>query len=325
MDPSGIGIFLSLLVCILAILLYYAKSILRAILHFFLILFGIALLLPCISYAREAARRMVCSNNLKQIALALHNYQQAYRCFPPAYVADKDGKPIHSWRVLILPFMECEALYKQYDFSESWNGPNNRKLLGKRPREYVCFSDEKARKEGTTSTSYVAVVGANAAWHGQKPTMLSEIDSHGSESETILLIETADSGINWTEPKDLDVDALFVANRPAMQVKPTSRHMRSNGYFYHDTISAINIALVDGSVRSVDPRVFTDENLKVLLKIGGFSEDSIGLLTVKDQELMIHWQNVAALTVWLLSAVLLLHQAVRSRKARSAAVSASNP
>jgi hypothetical protein len=101
--------------------------------------------------------------------------------------------------------------------------------------------------------------------------------------------------------------------------------MRSNGYFYHDTISAINIALVDGSVRSVDPRVFTDENLKVLLKIGGFSEDSIGLLTVKDQELMIHWQNVAALTVWLLSAVLLLHQAVRSRKARSAAVSASNP
>src|SRR5262245_3382414 len=64
------------------------------------------LLLPAVSVAREPARRMQCLNNLKQIALALHNYDATYGSLPPAYIADASGKPMHSWRVLILPFLE---------------------------------------------------------------------------------------------------------------------------------------------------------------------------------------------------------------------------
>src|SRR4051812_9073955 len=74
---------------------------------------------------REASKRTQCKNNLKEIALALHNYHEAYGCFPPAYIADKDGRPMHSWRVLILPYLDEKPLYLKYRFDEPWNGPHN--------------------------------------------------------------------------------------------------------------------------------------------------------------------------------------------------------
>ena len=83
------------------------------------------LLIPAVSSAREAARRMQCSNNLKQIALALHNYHSAYGTLPPAYTIDVDGNRLHSWRTLILPYMEQDALYQQIDFSKPWDDPAN--------------------------------------------------------------------------------------------------------------------------------------------------------------------------------------------------------
>ena len=63
--------------------------------------------------AREAARRSQCKGNLKQIGLALLNYHDTFGCFPPAYIADADGKPMHSWRVLILPYIDNAQLYNQ--------------------------------------------------------------------------------------------------------------------------------------------------------------------------------------------------------------------
>ena len=90
-------------------------------------------LLQSWSGALNAAQRAECSNNLRQIAIALTNYSSVHGCLPPAYIPDKNGKPKHSWRVLILPFVEQKALYKRYNFDEPWNGPNNRKLAGRRP------------------------------------------------------------------------------------------------------------------------------------------------------------------------------------------------
>jgi hypothetical protein len=86
--------------------------------------FGVALMGVCLggpvvlnSFGhREASRRSQCMNNLKQILIALQNYHDVYGEFPPACIRDKDGKPMHSWRVLLLPFLEQEALYKQYRF-----------------------------------------------------------------------------------------------------------------------------------------------------------------------------------------------------------------
>src|SRR5204863_151662 len=78
--------------------------------------------------AHEAARRSNCKGELKQIGLALLNYREVYGCFPPAFIADESGRPMHSWRVLILPYIDHVSLYYEYRFDEPWDGPNNRKL-----------------------------------------------------------------------------------------------------------------------------------------------------------------------------------------------------
>ena len=103
----------------------------------------VALLLPAVQAAREAARRSQCTNNLKQIVLALHNYHDVYKCFPSAVLTDESGRPIRSWRVAILPFMEQQALYKQYDFNQPWDSPRN-------PRwEELPFPSTAARATAT--------------------------------------------------------------------------------------------------------------------------------------------------------------------------------
>ena len=80
-----------------------------------LFLFVIAISLPDVHSARMAARRSKCTSHLKQLGLALQNYNDVYKCFPPVCTTDANGKPMHSWRVLILPFLEEKALYGKYD------------------------------------------------------------------------------------------------------------------------------------------------------------------------------------------------------------------
>ncbi|MDZ7616266.1 MAG: DUF1559 domain-containing protein [Patescibacteria group bacterium] len=80
-------------------------------------------LTPTVYDSREPTSSVACTNNLKQVALGLLNYHGRYRVFPPAHLADGDGRPMHSWRVLILPFLEREDIYSQYRFDEPWDGP----------------------------------------------------------------------------------------------------------------------------------------------------------------------------------------------------------
>src|SRR5262245_5824738 len=97
-----------------------------------------ALLLPATRTARPAARRAQCENNLKQIALALLNYEQDYHALPPAHTVDANGRPLHSWRTLILPYLEHEALYRTIDLSKPWNHPANAKALGTSVSIFRC-------------------------------------------------------------------------------------------------------------------------------------------------------------------------------------------
>ena len=130
----------------------------------------VTVLLLAANKVHEAAYGMHCAQCLTQIHMALLQYHQANSCFPPAYVADKNGKPMHSWRVLILPYLSEDDLYNRYNFHEPWDGPNNKKLLKHRPYVYACPSDdENFLTPGATSTNYVAVVGADAAWQGRQP------------------------------------------------------------------------------------------------------------------------------------------------------------
>jgi hypothetical protein len=257
----------------------------------------------------EAARRIWCGNQLKQIALALRNYRQANGCFPPAYIADKNGKPMHSWRVLILPYMEEQALYERYNFNEPWDGPSNKKLLASRPSGYACPSDRDTYTRRATCTSYVAVVGSDAAWSGKKPGKLT-----GDLSQTIMLVELSNADIQWTEPKDVSLDALLSRSPGCATV--SSKHEPDSEFFHYTPPTGGNVALADGSVKFLPGDLLASSKFPDVLKVGSFREAYIEA-NGGGVGRRIHWPNCLALVVWVASSGWLLVRAVRSRKKAS--------
>jgi len=200
----------------------------------------LACLLPMIDshpYPPAAARKQHCSNNLRQIALALHNYNDFYGELPPPYVADENGKPMHSWRVLILPFLEHRGLYQKYNFDEPWNGPNNIQLALERPYvdSYTCPSADRTGSAGWTN--YMFVVGENAMFENGKATRFAEVTD--GLSNTIMVVEVANSSTHWMEPRDLDFAMMgLVINGTSNGDCISSEHS-----------SGAHVALGDGSVR----------------------------------------------------------------------------
>jgi prepilin-type processing-associated H-X9-DG protein len=310
------GILPFMTIGLLAIIIRHGNS-LPEIVHvlcilFFLLFLLACLLLPALPDVREAARRMQCSSHLKNIGLALHNYHTQYGCFSPVYVADKDGKPMHSWRVLILPFLEHRDLYERYNFNEPWDGPNNRKLLASRPELYACPCDGNSLIPGVMTTSYLAVVGANAALHRDKPTSFNDGSLQGHTFNTIMLIESANLGIQWTEPRDLDLDDLAISSRRDSVPAIRGPHMQSNGYFYHDTSAGANVGFVDGSVRFLQTSDLKPKKPSELLAIGGWGDDDISSF-LEAEQLQINPFKCIALPVWLVLVILLLHQSIRGK------------
>lgn len=149
--------------------------------------------------ARQAARRTACMNNLKQIGLAFHVYHDHHNTFPPAYSASKDGKPLLSWRVHILPFINQEELYKQFHLEEPWDSPHNVALLKSIPMIYVCTEDASLFKEG--KTTYLAPVGPGLAMTGAAGAPVRSITD--GLSNTIFVIDASPSiAVPWTKPAD---------------------------------------------------------------------------------------------------------------------------
>jgi hypothetical protein len=165
----------------------------------------IALLLPAVQAAREASRRSQCNNNLKQIGLAMQNYADVYKSFPPAYIADENGRPMHSWRVLILPFLEQKSLYDRYNFDEPWDGPNNSQLALHIPPPYRCPSDSTGGPASTTTT-YAAITGPGTMFDADIPSSFGSIKD--GTSNTLIVAEAANAGIHWMEPRDLNVSQI---------------------------------------------------------------------------------------------------------------------
>jgi prepilin-type processing-associated H-X9-DG protein len=223
--------------------------------------FLIALLLPAVETAREAARRICCFNNMKQIGLAMHNYQTKYKCFPPALIPDKNGKPMHSWRVLLLPFLgeEEEKLYTEYRFDEPWDGPHNKDLASRMPSYYRC---PDMPKTDNLSTSYAMLVGPHAISDG--PTSRAIEDIKDGTSQTIIVVEAAGAGITWMAPRDIDAEKLRFhdCSGPEAERHASDSEISS----YHS--GGANVALADGSVRFL-PQTIDPKTIKALATIDG--------------------------------------------------------
>lgn len=191
----------------------------------------IGLLLPAVQKVREAASRAESQNNLRQLALGLLNYQSANMGqLPAAAICDKNGKPLLSWRVAILPYIEQEGRYKQFKLDEAWDGPHNIKLLADYVKVYMCLGDPNTPPD---HTHYQVFVGNGAAFDRTRGHSFPQ-DFRDGISNTILIVE-AEKAVPWTKPEDLDFDP----NRPMLPLM-SRRHY-----------GGFNVALADGSVRFV--------------------------------------------------------------------------
>ncbi len=202
--------------------------------------------------AREAARDMQCKCPLKQISLAMLNYEQTYKCFPPAYTTDAEGKPMHSWRVLLLPYIDSSAIYEKYRFDEPWDSPNNLAIAKEAAYMFRCPSQPDV---DYPITNYVLVVGPHTIANGPNCRKFEEI-TDGARN-TIMLVEVADSGICWNEPRDLRFDEIDFRINGKKRLGISSHHPRK-----------VNVAICDGGVTwlldSTPP-----ETVKGLLTIDG--------------------------------------------------------
>src|SRR5205085_607175 len=92
-----------------------------------------------------------CVNNLKQIGLAFHNYADQKDGFPAAAITGPGGKPLLSWRVAILPYIEQQALYQKFKLDEPWDSPHNKELIKYMPTVYACPSRNRDAEPGMTA------------------------------------------------------------------------------------------------------------------------------------------------------------------------------
>ncbi|MFN6052013.1 MAG: DUF1559 domain-containing protein, partial [Planctomycetia bacterium] len=122
---------------------------------------------------REAAQRASSTNNLKMIGLAMHNYDATYNGFPPVAISDKKtGKPLLSWRVALLPYLDEDNLYRQFKLDEPWDSEHNIKLAAKMPKVYT---HPTKNKPGDNKTHYRVFYGNGAVFDMNKPCSFRDI------------------------------------------------------------------------------------------------------------------------------------------------------
>lgn len=198
-----------------------------------------------VAKVRAAAARTQSFNNLKQIALALHSYHDTYGALPPAAVVDKTGRPLLSWRVLILPYVEQQALFQRFKLDEPWDGPNNKKLLDPMPKVFAMPAPSAAK---ATETHYQAFVGKGAAFDLLKGPKLFEFADGTSNT---VMVGTAATAVPWTKPDDMAFD-------------PAGDMTKVLGFF-PDTAQ---VAFGDGSVRAMR-KTITKQTLHALITRNG--------------------------------------------------------
>ena len=215
--------------------------------------------------ARESAKRMQCTSGPKQLALALHNYHGQYHSFPPAYTTDTEGKPLHSWRVLLLPYyIENQQLYNEIRLDEPWDSPHNSQFHDQMPRIYHCPS--RANAETTKGlTPFQMIIGPDTISNGPNCTKLSDITR--DKGDTLLLVEASVS-VPWMKPVDLPQSALQngVVSSVSRRGQPVVQGIGSPHYhqehFFGRRITGANVAMVDGSCEFFTTEMTPEELLE---------------------------------------------------------------
>jgi hypothetical protein len=231
----------------------------------------IALLLPAVSSVRTAAARAESQNNLKQLALGCIMYEADHKRFPPAVVYSRDGQPLYSWRVLILPYVEQNDLFQQFKLDEPWDSAHNIQFVKRMPRLFHHPSGPPA-DQGLTHYQVFRSSGMDdgrgrAIFRGDRinahplslgpPGLLTGSDSLNISrvsdglSNTILVAEAADP-VPWTSPQDMD----FRRDGPLPRLPDVFG-------------GRCNVVFGDGVVRGIDPRRIPDDVLRGMITANG--------------------------------------------------------
>jgi hypothetical protein len=163
---------------------------------------ALAATLPDSPYGRQVKQQTQQMMRLREIGLAMMNYESAHKRFPPAATVDDEGKPLLSWRVALLPYLEQAALYDSFKHDEPWDSEHNLKML-----EVALPIYGVAGKENNGKTRLMVFVGEGAPFEGEKGLAFEEIAKADGLSNTIMVVEAGpDKAVPWTKPQDLTFD-----------------------------------------------------------------------------------------------------------------------
>lgn len=198
----------------------------------------------------ETRDRRECIQHFMQIALAMHNYLAQHGTFPPSYSVDAAGKPLLSWRVLILPYLDANDLYKEFHLDEPWDSEHNKALIPRMPEVYACPS-KRGGTPAAGTTIYKRPFGEAIGVPATKGLTIKDV-SDGT-SNTIMVLETpVDQAVEWSRPADWDVPA----NPDAKAV--FVRH-----------VGGANTAFMDGSGRFLGEGIKPETFRALLTPAGG--------------------------------------------------------
>jgi hypothetical protein len=202
--------------------------------------------------AQSAAHRSQSMNNLRQIGLALHNFQDSHKALPAGYSADEEGQPLLSWRVYLLPYFDQQALYNQFHLDEPWDSPHNKRLIAQMPDVYR--SPHSQAEQG--HTTYLGVGGADGVFVRPEDGNYLGVSFRqitDGTSLTVMTVEASDDrAIVWTRPGD------FAPLR-----KDPQQGLRV------DRRWGLSLGFADGSLRNVPPNIAKEKLHALFTKSGG--------------------------------------------------------
>ena len=209
--------------------------------------FGLTLILccgtiPAINAVKTNPRKARCMCNQREIFLAMQAYHAVHGQYPPAFTLDERGARLHSWRVLLLPYLGRQDLYRQIRLDEPWGSAHNQAIAAQRPVVYCCPAN---RSLGPTETCYRVVVGPRTMFPGSLGRAKSDVRHH--LAMTVMLAET-NSGVPWMKPEDLEFDRMSFRINDAREQALGS---------FHGHVAVVTMA--DGAVAelsdSLDPEI----------------------------------------------------------------------
>lgn len=198
--------------------------------------------------APQPPSRQDAFNQLKYLGVALHNYHEAKGSFPPAAILSPEGKPLLSWRVALLPYLDVPQLklYQQFDLTQPWDSQQNLPLVAQMPDLFRC----PGSKSPAGTTVYLAPRGGATLFTGPTGTSVRKVTD--GLSNTIAIVEVSDqAAVPWTKPEDWQLNLAA----PAQQL---------GGHFP----GVLLTLFADGSAHAL-PATIANDKLNALLTPSG--------------------------------------------------------